>query len=132
MAAGAAPLPILLRLPLPMFIRIAAGSAWRPLSLVLLAALSPLGALAQTAADAPRAVEPAARPEVPSGPLRITMPHLAADEVAAYLDTFQEHAKADELMVSLQSSSHEEVIKNMQLLAQGWQLDPARVAGTPS
>ncbi|MBY0135301.1 LysR family transcriptional regulator [Paracoccus yeei] len=25
--------------------------------------------------------EPAARPEVPSGPLRITMPHLAADEV---------------------------------------------------
>lgn len=55
-----------------------------------------------------------------------------ADEVAAYLDTFQEHAKADELMVSLQSSSHEEVIKNMQLLAQGWQLDPARVAGTPS
>ena len=55
-----------------------------------------------------------------------------ADEVANYLETFQEHAKADELMVSLQSSSHEEVIKNMQLLAQGWQLDPARVAGTPS
>ena len=55
-----------------------------------------------------------------------------ADEVADYLDTFQKHAQADELMVSLQSSSHEEVIKNMQLLAQGWELNPARVAGTPS
>ena len=40
-------------------------------------------------------------------------------------------AKADELMISLQSSSHENVIKNMHVLAEGWQLDPANVAGTP-
>lgn len=42
-----------------MFIRIAAGSARRPLSLVLLAALSPLGALAQAPVDPPQAVGPA-------------------------------------------------------------------------
>ncbi|MBK4142742.1 LLM class flavin-dependent oxidoreductase [Corynebacterium macginleyi] len=52
-------------------------------------------------------------------------------EVTAYLEKFQEHAKADELMISLQSSSHENVIKNMRVLAKGWQLDSANVAGTP-
>lgn len=52
-------------------------------------------------------------------------------EVTEYLEKFQEHAKADELMISLQSSSHENVIKNMHVLAEGWQLDPANVAGTP-
>jgi outer membrane protein len=53
-----------------MFIRIAAGSARRPLSLVLLAALSPLGALAQAPVDAPRAVEqaPAAQPATVGAP----------------------------------------------------------------
>ncbi|HZI06050.1 MAG TPA: TolC family protein, partial [Archangium sp.] len=64
-----------------MFIRIAAGSARRPLSLVLLAALSPLGALAQTAADAPRAVEPAARPETVEAPAPGTLRTVTLREV---------------------------------------------------
>ncbi|MEH0147302.1 LLM class flavin-dependent oxidoreductase [Corynebacterium sp. Q4381] len=39
------------------------------------------------------------------------------EDVAAYLKEFQELAKADELMVSLQAPSHEEVLRSMEILA---------------
>ena len=53
-----------------MFIRFAAGSARRPLSLVLLAALSPLGALAQAPASSPQALgqAPASQPATVGAP----------------------------------------------------------------
>jgi outer membrane protein TolC len=54
-----------------MSLRIAAGSARRPLSLVLLAALSPLGALAQAPAatpEAPQQQAPAAQPGAVAAP----------------------------------------------------------------
>jgi len=70
-----------------MFIRNAAGSARRPLSLVLLAALSPLGALAQMAADAPRAVEPAARPETVGAPAPGTLRTVTLREVLSLAAT---------------------------------------------
>ena len=39
------------------------------------------------------------------------------EDVAPYLKEFQELAKADELMVSLQAPSHEEVLRSMEILA---------------
>ncbi|EEI17142.1 LLM class flavin-dependent oxidoreductase [Corynebacterium lipophiloflavum] len=43
-----------------------------------------------------------------------------ADEVAEYLTWFTEHAKADELMISLQNASHGEVLAGMEILAKRW------------
>ena len=43
-----------------------------------------------------------------------------ADEVADYLTWFTEHAKADELMISLQNASHGEVLAGMEILAKRW------------
>ncbi|WP_165164254.1 LLM class flavin-dependent oxidoreductase [Corynebacterium qintianiae] len=43
-----------------------------------------------------------------------------ADEVAKYLEWFTEHSKADELMISLQNASHEEVLSGMEILSQRW------------
>lgn len=42
------------------------------------------------------------------------------DEVREYLEGFQTTAGADELMISLQSTSHENVLHNMELLAGAW------------
>lgn len=42
------------------------------------------------------------------------------EEVSSYLEQFQQLAGADELMVSLQSSSHDEVLRNMEILAGSW------------
>lgn len=38
-------------------------------------------------------------------------------EVREYLNWFTEHAKADELMISLQAASHEEALRGMEILA---------------
>ena len=43
-----------------------------------------------------------------------------ADDVAEYLTWFTEHAKADELMISLQNASHAEVLQGMEILGQRW------------
>lgn len=44
------------------------------------------------------------------------------DEVKEYLEWFKEHAKADELMISLQSASEEEQAASMEILADAWGL----------
>ncbi|WP_312099593.1 LLM class flavin-dependent oxidoreductase [Corynebacterium dentalis] len=44
------------------------------------------------------------------------------DQVRAYLDDFAKHADADELMVSLNSTSTEESLRSMELLAKAWEL----------
>ncbi|SDL87695.1 luciferase family oxidoreductase, group 1 [Corynebacterium mycetoides] len=43
-----------------------------------------------------------------------------ADDVAEYLTWFTEHSKADELMISLQNGSHEEVLAGMEILSRRW------------
>lgn len=43
-----------------------------------------------------------------------------APEVHEYLENFQKTAQADELMISLQSTSHEKVMENMGILADTW------------
>lgn len=42
------------------------------------------------------------------------------DEVRDYLAWFKEHAKADELMISLQNGSHDEQLAAMEILADAW------------
>ena len=42
------------------------------------------------------------------------------DSVGAYLDRFTKTARADELMISLQSPSTEQSLRSMELLAQEW------------
>lgn len=41
-------------------------------------------------------------------------------DVAEYLRWFAEHAKADELMISLQAGSHGESLRGMEILAESW------------
>lgn len=45
-------------------------------------------------------------------------------DVAEYLNWFKHHAKADELMISLQAPSHPDVLRSMEILAN--QLEPKR------
>lgn len=42
------------------------------------------------------------------------------EQVAEYLEAFRETAQADELMISLQSGSHDEVSRSMEILAEAW------------
>lgn len=42
-------------------------------------------------------------------------------QVAEYLEQFKELAGADELMISLQSPTHEEAMRSMEILADAWQ-----------
>lgn len=42
------------------------------------------------------------------------------EQVAEYLEAFQKLAKADELMISLQSGSHDATLRNMEILAGSW------------
>ncbi|WP_034998282.1 MULTISPECIES: LLM class flavin-dependent oxidoreductase [Corynebacterium] len=42
------------------------------------------------------------------------------EQVAEYLEAFREAAQADELMISLQSGSHDEVSRSMEILAEAW------------
>lgn len=42
------------------------------------------------------------------------------EEVKEYLGWFKEHAKADELMISLQNASHDESLEAMEILADAW------------
>lgn len=44
------------------------------------------------------------------------------DHVRDYLADFQELAQADELMISLQSTGHDNLLQNMNLLADAWEL----------
>lgn len=44
------------------------------------------------------------------------------DHVRDYLTDFQELAQADELMISLQSTGHDNLLQNMNLLADAWEL----------
>ena len=46
----------------------------------------------------------------------------AAEHVREYLADFQSLSGADELMISLQSSSHDAVLRNMETLAHAWEL----------
>ncbi|WKD57229.1 Alkanal monooxygenase alpha chain [Corynebacterium capitovis DSM 44611] len=41
-------------------------------------------------------------------------------EVAEYLRWFSDHARADELMISLQAGSHPEALRGMEILAEHW------------
>lgn len=43
-----------------------------------------------------------------------------AEQVREYLEWFQKHAGADELMISLQAPSHEEVLASMDILSKHW------------
>ncbi len=42
------------------------------------------------------------------------------EQVVEYLEAFQKLAKADELMISLQSGSHDATLRNMEILAGSW------------
>ena len=42
------------------------------------------------------------------------------EQVAEYLEEFRTTAQADELMISLQSGSHDEVSRSMEILAEAW------------
>ncbi|MDK8880005.1 LLM class flavin-dependent oxidoreductase [Corynebacterium sp. MSK008] len=42
------------------------------------------------------------------------------EQVVEYLETFRETAQADELMISLQAGSHDEVSRSMEILAEAW------------
>ncbi|OHO31413.1 alkane 1-monooxygenase [Corynebacterium sp. HMSC034B08] len=42
------------------------------------------------------------------------------EQVVEYLEAFQKLAKADELMISLQSGSHDATLRNMEILADSW------------
>ena len=42
------------------------------------------------------------------------------EQVAEYLEAFRDTAQADELMISLQSGSHDEVSRSMEILAEAW------------
>lgn len=42
------------------------------------------------------------------------------EQVAEYLEAFQKLANADELMISLQSGSHDATLRNMEILAGSW------------
>ena len=42
------------------------------------------------------------------------------EQVAEYLEAFWETAQADELMISLQAGSHDEVSRSMEILAEAW------------
>lgn len=53
------------------------------------------------------------------------------EQVRSYLEEFTATAQADELMVSLQATSHGEVLRSMSILADVWGLDPAHIAGAP-
>lgn len=48
-------------------------------------------------------------------------------DVVAYLEQFKELAGADELMISLQAPTHEEVLRSMEILAHAWGSAPAAV-----
>ncbi|MGD7002887.1 LLM class flavin-dependent oxidoreductase [Corynebacterium halotolerans] len=54
-----------------------------------------------------------------------------ADKIRTELNQFAELAQADELMISLQGTSHEEAMRSMEILAEAWDLDPADTAGVP-
>ena len=45
------------------------------------------------------------------------------EQVVDYLRWFEGHAKADELMISLQAASHDESLRGMEILAESWGLD---------
>lgn len=53
------------------------------------------------------------------------------DKVRQYLTEFSELAQADELMISLQSTTHDEALRSMEILADAWSLDPSQMAGAP-
>ena len=42
------------------------------------------------------------------------------EQVAEYLEAFRKTAQADELMISLQAGSHDEVSRSMEILAEAW------------
>lgn len=42
------------------------------------------------------------------------------EQVAEYLEAFRKSAQADELMISLQAGSHDEVSRSMEILAEAW------------
>ena len=42
------------------------------------------------------------------------------EQVAEYLEAFRKSAQADELMISLQAGSHDEVSRSMEILANAW------------
>lgn len=43
-----------------------------------------------------------------------------SEQVAEYLEAFRKTAQADELMISLQAGSHDEVSRSMEILAEAW------------
>lgn len=53
------------------------------------------------------------------------------EKVREDLEQFAELAQADELMISLQATSHDEAMRSMDILAESWQLDPDNTAGAP-
>lgn len=48
-------------------------------------------------------------------------------QVAEYLEWFTAHARADELMISLQAASHDESLRGMEILAEAWEPGKASV-----
>ncbi len=53
------------------------------------------------------------------------------EQVRDYLVDFAELAQADELMISLQGTSHNEAVRSLEILAEAWELDPSKMAGAP-
>ncbi len=53
------------------------------------------------------------------------------EQVRDYLIDFAELAQADELMISLQGTSHNEAVRSLEILAGAWELDPSTMAGAP-
>ncbi|MGP6172678.1 LLM class flavin-dependent oxidoreductase [Corynebacterium sp. A21] len=66
-----------------------------------------------------------------SGQQILSMLHYHAvgtrDDIRARLEQFAEVARADELMISLQGTTHDETLRSMEILAQAWDLDPASI-----
>lgn len=53
------------------------------------------------------------------------------DQVREYLEGFAKTAQADELMISVQGTSNDEVMRSLDILADSWGLDPEHTAGAP-
>lgn len=53
------------------------------------------------------------------------------DKIRTELNQFAELARADELMISLQGTTHDEAMRSMTILAEAWELDPENTAGVP-
>lgn len=54
-----------------------------------------------------------------------------SDKIRTELTQFAERAQADELMISLQGTTHDEAMQSMDILAEAWELDPNQIAGVP-